>query len=43
MSAPAPVRALPIREVVPDAVVDGPELDLAARVRELHERFHGSR
>lgn len=36
---PPPVRALPIQEVVPGAVVDGPVEDLAARVFELHRRF----
>lgn len=39
---PAPVAALPIRTVVPDAVVDGPDLELAERVRELHRRRHGA-
>ncbi len=39
---PPPVRLLPIQEVVPDAVVDGPVPDLAPLVRALHERFHGS-
>ncbi|MFB4288085.1 nucleoside deaminase [Nonomuraea sp. ATR24] len=36
-----PVRPLGIREVVPDAVVDGPAPDLAAQIRTLHRRFHG--
>lgn len=36
---PPPVRALPIQEVVPGAIVDGPVADLAARVFELHRRF----
>jgi tRNA(Arg) A34 adenosine deaminase TadA len=40
---PAPVRPLPIREVVPDAVVDGPDPTLAASVRALHERLHARR
>lgn len=40
---PTPVRPLPIREVVPDAVVDGPDPTLAARVRALHERLHARR
>ncbi len=39
---PPPVRPLPIQEVVPAAVVDGPVPELAAVVRALHERFHGS-
>ena len=37
---PPPVRTLPIREIVPDAAVDGPEPDLAAEIRALHERFY---
>jgi tRNA(Arg) A34 adenosine deaminase TadA len=37
---PPPVRALPIGEIVPDAAVDGPDPELAAQVRALHERFH---
>jgi tRNA(Arg) A34 adenosine deaminase TadA len=37
---PGPVRALPIREVVPDAVVSGPALELADELRELHRRDH---
>jgi tRNA(Arg) A34 adenosine deaminase TadA len=40
--APAPVLPLPIREIVPNAVVDGPAPALAARVRTLHERFHAT-
>lgn len=35
-----PVAPLRIGDVVPDAVVDGPALDLAERVRALHERYH---
>jgi tRNA(Arg) A34 adenosine deaminase TadA len=38
--APPPVRTLPIRDLVPDAHVEGPVPDLALRVRELHRRFH---
>ncbi len=38
-----PVRTLPIREVVPDAVVDGPVPELAEQVRALHHRFHAMR
>ncbi|REE99834.1 nucleoside deaminase [Thermomonospora umbrina] len=38
--APAsPVRALPIRDVVPDAVVEGPVPELVEQVRALHRRF----
>lgn len=39
--APAPVAALPIRTVVPAAVVDGPAPRFAERVRALHRRAHG--
>ena len=35
---PAPVATLPITTIVPQAHVDGPDPDLARRVRELHER-----
>jgi tRNA(Arg) A34 adenosine deaminase TadA len=38
-----PVRTLPIREIVPDAVVEGPVPGLAEQVRELHRRFHAGR
>lgn len=36
-----PVRPLPIREVVPGAVIDGPVPELVAQIRELHRRFLG--
>jgi tRNA(Arg) A34 adenosine deaminase TadA len=36
---PGPVRPLPIREVVPGAVVDGPAPELAGQIRELHRRL----
>ncbi|WP_214414165.1 nucleoside deaminase [Sphaerisporangium fuscum] len=43
LGVPAPpVRTLPIRDVVPDAVVEGPIPGLADEVRELHRRFHGA-
>ncbi|OMI35988.1 nucleoside deaminase [Streptomyces sparsogenes] len=43
LGVPAPpVRTLPIREVVPGAVVEGPVPALAERIRELHRRFHDS-
>ena len=35
---PPPVRALPIRQVVPGAVVDGPVPQLAEQVHDLHRR-----
>lgn len=35
---PSPVAALPVQAVVPGAVVDGPDEELGARVRALHER-----
>lgn len=38
--APSRVRNLPIHEVIRDTPVDGPEPELAARVLELHRRFH---
>jgi tRNA(Arg) A34 adenosine deaminase TadA len=37
-----PVRALPIREIVPDVVVEGPVPGLADEVHDLHRRFHGA-
>ncbi len=39
---PAPVRTLPIREVVPGLEVDGPVPGLAEQVRDLHRRFRGA-
>ena len=36
----APVRPLPIPEVAPGLVVDGPVAGLDDEVRELHRRFH---
>ena len=38
---PAPVRALPIRDVAPGVVVEGPVPALEAEVRALHRRSHG--
>lgn len=44
LGVPAPpVRTLPIREVVPDLVVEGPIPGLAEQVRALHRRFYSSR
>ncbi|EWT05796.1 cytidine deaminase [Intrasporangium chromatireducens Q5-1] len=36
---PGPVAALPIRQLVPDAVVEGPVPELEAEVKGLHEAF----
>ena len=36
----APVRPLPIRDIVPHLVVDGPVHDLAEEVHALHRRCH---
>lgn len=38
----SPVRALPIREIVPNLVVEGPIAGLDDQVRELHRRFYGA-
>ncbi|MEO0408517.1 MAG: nucleoside deaminase [Cyanobacteria bacterium P01_A01_bin.135] len=41
LGAPAPpVRSLPIQDVVPDLVVEGPIPSLSEQVHELHRRFH---
>jgi tRNA(Arg) A34 adenosine deaminase TadA len=40
---PPPVRTLPIRDVVPGIMVEGPFPDLAEQVHELHRRFHAQR
>ena len=37
---PAPVRSLPIREVAPGVVVQGPTVELVEEVRALHRRCH---
>lgn len=43
LGVPAPpVRTLPIQEVVPGAVVEGPVPGLADQVRDLHRRLHGT-
>jgi hypothetical protein len=39
---PPPVRTLPIRDVVPGVIVEGPFPDLAEQVHELHRRIHGA-
>lgn len=38
----SPVRPLPIREIVPGLVVEGPVPGLAERVHDLHRRFQNS-
>lgn len=40
---PPPVRPLPVQEVVPGVVVEGPVPELAVQVRELHRRLHERR
>ncbi|QPP07825.1 nucleoside deaminase [Streptomyces bathyalis] len=43
LGVPAPpVRTLPIQEVVPGAVVEGPVPGLDDQVRDLHRRLHGT-
>ena len=37
---PAPVRPIPIQDVVPGIAVDGPVPGLDERMRELHRRYH---
>ncbi|WP_433353680.1 nucleoside deaminase [Microtetraspora malaysiensis] len=38
----APVRALPIQEVAPSVVVEGPVPELEEQVHELHRRHHAA-
>ncbi|MEU1897922.1 nucleoside deaminase [Nocardiopsis dassonvillei] len=38
---PAPVRPLPVGEIVPGIAVEGPVDSLVTRVRSLQARFHG--
>ncbi|MFG3700748.1 nucleoside deaminase [Micromonospora sp. NPDC047620] len=40
---PPPVRSLPIRDIAPNVVVEGPVPDLAAQVHDLHRRYYGAR
>ena len=41
LGVPAPpVRTLPIQEIAPNVMVEGPEPALAGRIRDLHRRFH---
>jgi tRNA(Arg) A34 adenosine deaminase TadA len=42
-AGPLPVRPLPIRDVVPDAEVDGPAPELADALRALHARARRAR
>lgn len=39
-TTPAPVRPLPVADVAPGVRVEGPDPDLAPRVRMLHQRYH---
>lgn len=39
----SPVRPLPIREIVPGLLVEGPVPGLAEQVRDLHRRFYAAR
>lgn len=39
----SPVATLPIHEVAPTVVVEGPVEELADQVRELHHRYHDGR
>ncbi|WP_020500453.1 deaminase [Sciscionella marina] len=42
LSVPAaPVRALPIKAVVPGVEVSGPVPEIAERIHDMHRRFHG--
>jgi tRNA(Arg) A34 adenosine deaminase TadA len=44
LGVPAPpVRTLPVGDVAPGVLVQGPVHDLSEQVRRLHERFHGQR
>lgn len=38
---PPPVNTLPVNAIAPQVKVDGPVIELADEVRELHRRFHG--
>jgi tRNA(Arg) A34 adenosine deaminase TadA len=40
---PAPVRPLPVNEVVPAVVVEGPVAELAGTIRDLHRRYYAPR
>ncbi|MFC9686509.1 nucleoside deaminase [Streptomyces sp. NPDC056948] len=44
LGVPAPpVRTLPVHEVAPGVIVDGPVPELTERIRDLHVRFHRGR
>ncbi|WP_239098754.1 hypothetical protein, partial [Micromonospora qiuiae] len=44
MGVPAPpVRSLPVRDIAPNVVVQGPVAELADQVHDLHRRYHGAR
>lgn len=40
--APPPVEMLPIKQIAPRVPVEGPVLDLAERVKMMHQRLHSS-
>ncbi|MEU6352290.1 nucleoside deaminase [Streptomyces sp. NPDC047072] len=41
LGVPAPpVRTLPVHEIAPGVIVEGPVPELTERVRDLHRRFH---
>jgi tRNA(Arg) A34 adenosine deaminase TadA len=40
---PAPVRSLPIQEIAPGIVVEGPAPELSERVHRLHQRLHAKK
>jgi tRNA(Arg) A34 adenosine deaminase TadA len=39
---PGPVRPLPVQEVAPGVIVEGPVAELEDEIRELHRRFHAT-
>lgn len=36
----SPVKNIPIQEIAPNVIVEGPVPELAKQVRELHRRFY---
>lgn len=37
----SPIRTLPIEDIIPEAVVEGPVPELTDQVQQLHRRLHG--